>query len=606
MRMIRWLEFASGFSTASGACCRRRPRVVALVALSLAVGSAAGCSSAMTSWFNGFLDPSEVGSYGPFGREATLDIRSSLSLQDAPSGVSALSEPQPEDLVPVVQEYKYRVGDSLNVRVYELLQRGTETAIQALVDETGSISIPVVGRFEVAGLTLPEIEAEVVDQLVRRGVLVDPQVIVEPAVRRGMSYTIYGTISQPNLYPLGQYDLRLLDAINIAGGLLDQVTEVYVVRGQKPVEPVLMSRSTVPGSVEARVLDGGLTLSDGQARGGLYAAAGRSGGRAVPPEPEGGEAPATRESGSGRAPVPVDEATPATPSVPQWIYRTGEWVDTRPRPSEAATTTAAPAVESAPAARRDLIETMIGPDQASSAATTPAVEPVPPSPSQPRWIYYNGRWIETAAPSSLPAEPPASGPAPVPAPVAEPPTQPAIDWSQVAGVNDHRVIKVSGSGLREGDPRQNIVVRAGDAIRVASGEFGEYYVMGQVQRPGAYSLTGRTITLKTAIAAAGNLAPLAWPANCTVYRRLGDREQMIQLNLDAIFAGREQDCFLKQDDLILVGTHPVAPFLAVLRNAFRASYGFGFVYDRNFADIDSYNQKINPDNLPKQNPNLFR
>ena len=556
----------------------------------------------MTSWFNGFLDPSEVGSYGPFGREATLDIRSSLSLQDAPSGVSALSEPQPEDLVPVVQEYKFRVGDSLNVRVYELLQRGTETSIQALVDETGSISIPVVGRFEVAGLTLPEIEAEVVDQLVRRGVLVDPQVIVEPSVRRGMSYTIYGTVSQPNLYPLGQYDLRLLDAINIAGGLLDQVTEVYVVRGKPPAEPVLMSRSAPPGSPETRISDGGLTLSDGHARGGLYASAGRSAVRAVPPDPAGFEGSATREAVRGRAPTPADEATPATPSLPQWIYRNGEWVDTRPRPAEVATPPAGGAPDSAPAARRDLIETMIGPGPGPAPVTTPAVEPVAPSPSQPRWIYYNGRWIETEAPSSLPAEPPASSPMPVP----EPPTQPAIDWSQVAGVNDHRVIKVSGNGLREGDPRQNIVVRAGDAIRVASGEFGEYYVMGQVQRPGAYSLTGRTITLKTAIAAAGNLAPLAWPANCTVYRRLGDREQMIQLNLDAIFAGREQDCFLKQDDLVLVGTHPVAPFLAVLRNAFRASYGFGFVYDRNFADIDSYNQKINPDNLPKRNPNLFR
>ena len=186
-------------------------------------------------------------------------------------------------------------------------------------------------------------------------------------------------------------------------------------------------------------------------------------------------------------------------------------------------------------------------------------------------------------------------------------TQPSIDWAQVAGLTEQRVIKVSASALREGDPRHNIVVRPGDIIRLASGEFGEYYVMGQIIRPGAYSLTGRMITLKTAIAAAGNLAPLAWPTHCTVYRRLGDREQMIQVNLDAIFAGREQDFFIKQDDLILVGTHPVAPFLAVLRNAFRVSYGFGFVYDRNFADIDAYGGKINPANRPQSTfPNLFQ
>jgi hypothetical protein len=35
----------------------------------------------------------------------------------------------------------------------------------------------------------------------------------------------------------------------------------------------------------------------------------------------------------------------------------------------------------------------------------------------------------------------------------------------------------------------------------------------------------------------------------------------------------------------------VAGFLAVLRNAFRLSYGFGFVYDRNFADSDTFQAK---------------
>jgi hypothetical protein len=61
---------------------------------------------------------------------------------------------------------------------------------------------------------------------------------------------------------------------------------------------------------------------------------------------------------------------------------------------------------------------------------------------------------------------------------------------------------------------------------------------------------------------------------------------MIQVNLDRIFAGEDADFFIKKDDLIVVGTHPAAVFLAVVRNAFRLSYGFGFVYDRNFADVD--------------------
>jgi hypothetical protein len=44
----------------------------------------------------------------------------------------------------------------------------------------------------------------------------------------------------------------------------------------------------------------------------------------------------------------------------------------------------------------------------------------------------------------------------------------------------------------------------------------------------------------------------------------------------------------------------VAPFLFVIRNSFRFTYGFGFVYDRNFADKDSYSSKINPEVLEQQ------
>ena len=53
--------------------------------------------------------------------------------------------------------------------------------------------------------------------------------------------------------------------------------------------------------------------------------------------------------------------------------------------------------------------------------------------------------------------------------------------------------------------------------------------------------------------------------------------------------------YIKKDDVIRVGTHAVAPLLATIRNSFRLTYGFGFVYDRNFGDIDSFSGKINPE-----------
>jgi protein involved in polysaccharide export with SLBB domain len=99
-----------------------------------------------------------------------------------------------------------------------------------------------------------------------------------------------------------------------------------------------------------------------------------------------------------------------------------------------------------------------------------------------------------------------------------------------------------------------------------------------------YSLTGRQITVKMAVSAAGNLTPLSWPENSILIRRVGhNQEQVIPLNIEAIFKGEASDVFLKPNDLLAVGANWRTPFLAMLRSAFTFSYGFGFTYDRNFA-----------------------
>ncbi|HKQ47537.1 MAG TPA: SLBB domain-containing protein [Phycisphaerae bacterium] len=152
----------------------------------------------------------------------------------------------------------------------------------------------------------------------------------------------------------------------------------------------------------------------------------------------------------------------------------------------------------------------------------------------------------------------------------------------------NRVIMIDVEDLMNGVPSQNIVVRPFDLIYVSHGAMGNYYMAGNVARPGAYELHGHGPTLKQAIASAGGFGPLAWPARAEIVRRLNDdEEQIIQVDLDAIFAGTEADVMLKPNDLVNVGSTALSPFLASLRNAFRFSYGFGFVYDRNFADGDT-------------------
>ena len=158
-----------------------------------------------------------------------------------------------------------------------------------------------------------------------------------------------------------------------------------------------------------------------------------------------------------------------------------------------------------------------------------------------------------------------------------------------------RLIRIPADKLSIGDPRYNIVIKPGDSIFVPVDVVGEFYVTGNVNRTGAVLLTGRPMTLKQAIAAAGGLGPLAWPKRCEIIRRIGRaEEQIVMVDLDKIASGEQPDFFIKPHDLINVGTHATARWRAVLRNAFRATYGFGFVYDRNFANKDFYGQTFNP------------
>jgi hypothetical protein len=124
----------------------------------------------------------------------------------------------------------------------------------------------------------------------------------------------------------------------------------------------------------------------------------------------------------------------------------------------------------------------------------------------------------------------------------------------------------------------------GDVIRVPEATQGVFYVGGQVRRAGSYNIPpeGR-MTIRRAIDAAGGLDALAWPERAELVRALGEgRQAIVSFNLRAIFSGHQPDIYVKPDDQINIGTSFWATPLAVIRNGFRASYGFGFILDRNF------------------------
>jgi hypothetical protein len=223
-----------------------------------------------------------------------------------------------------------------------------------------------------------------------------------------------------------------------------------------------------------------------------------------------------------------------------------------------------------------------------AAPQTPVPDEGEEQPGHVEWVFRDGKWVPVQV--GKPDVPELTRPA-APLIRTEPAEKPVgpferADTEREPG-DGTRLIRIPADKLLAGDPRYNIVIKPGDTIHVPVDVVGEFCIMGHVNRPGYFNMTGRPMTLKMAIAAAGGLGPLAWPKKVEVVRRIGEKhEAIVMLDLDKIASGEQPDIFIKPNDLINVGTHATSRWRAVLRNAFRATYGFGFVYDRNFADRD--------------------
>ncbi len=494
-----------------------------------------GCAASPT---NSFFDQTKV-----FGiDEYEAGIRRVLSPRDTPLGLAGAEEPTAEDLVATYSDYRLVRGDTLAVTIQDFF--GPQNPYSAVheVNPLGTIRLPELGTVKVVGLTEPEVEEELREQLTESGLMPRPMVTVFVQGKRGRLATVMGGVPAPGPYPIVSPDMRLLEFLGMIGGPTPMARTAYVIRTEAPVVAeggALPAEETMPAEegfvVPVPVEEDGVQPASFMTMAGM--------GR------RGQDAPATREADATRA--QLDEVMTGTTAAPATRGATEE----RERPFIFDPATG------------ELFEAEPG-DEESRRGDAPAEEEV----------------LE-------PAEPPTDT-------YAEP-----FDWDDAELLGpQQRVIEIDLQKLKAGDPSQNVVVRPRDVIRVPV-DTGVFYMMGEVNRPGVYALGGREVTAKQAIAIVGGFSPLAWPQRCELIRREPgtDREVTYRVNLDAIFAGLEDDFYLRDNDILNVGTHFVAPFLFVMRNSFRFTYGFGFVYDRNFADKDAYQAQTNPATLEQFN-----
>ncbi len=519
-----------------------------------------GCE--MHSW----MDPSVVGRWQR--TPVVLPILEKLDVIDEPSTEPpGLTQVLPEDLVPVVQEYIVGPGDLVTVTVFQLLVPGVESVQTRRVDELGQIRLPIVGAVQVEGRTPSELENDIADTLVQKGVLRDPTVSVIVQEQRQNTFSVIGESTYASTaigtYTIMGKEFRLLDAMSLARGVPGQIKKLYVIR------PAPSSAARGTGAPAAVTPQPTLPMPATSA----------------PPQPAAGTLnPADLIDGlmqNPQADVPVEKTaqtateTGAVTDAPAYINVDGKWVRVAPgtpvpQPTATQPATAAPTATTTPPVTPMVPMMGQGPVVPTASTTTPATAPTTTPVTQPPMTMEGGLTTTTDVtdPFAVPMEP-------------TPGTPKDILEAKARG---QRVIEIPYDKLLEGDTRYNIIIRPGDVIRVPPPVIGNIYIGGAINRPGTYSLPGdRDLTLQQLIFAAGNLGPTAIPERVDLIRRIGKTQQAtVRINLRAIFQGTAPDIFLKPNDTINIGTNFVATPLAVFRNGFRMSYGFGFVLDRNF------------------------
>ncbi|MHC4551385.1 MAG: polysaccharide biosynthesis/export family protein [Planctomycetota bacterium] len=488
---------------------------------------------------NDILDPTQVGRFEP--TPVVNVILNTLGVADEPSPVyEGAEDPTPEDLIDRDLDYVLGSGDIVRISIFELYNEGVSYVNEYTITETGRLSIPDVGILRAAGLSETRLEQEIAD-ILSPNLIKDPSVTVALLQSQNRFFSIMGQgVAQGGRFQYPRSTFRLTEAIALAGNLGDfNVSYIYISR-DVPADSI----NTADGADSFNL-------------------------RTIEPDAKKLE----QEM--------LEIITPSTHGNQQGILISSAEMITRGELESLAAPEGVEPVEATEAPLRDA-DSLLPNQQATRI----------------EWKLIDNKWVpvevegQTKEASALRPE--------VLSPEEMDWTQDSSDFPSDFGQDDigstntiTRVIVVPADRLLAGDPKYNIVIRPGDRITVPRDSVGEFWIGGNVNAPNAYSITGRPITLKQAVITAGGLNQIAWPKKVEVIRRLGKneaglwQEEIVLVDLNKIAMGLQPDFFIKPNDTINVGTHGTSRWLVQLRNAFRATYGFGFIYDRNFADSDA-------------------
>jgi polysaccharide biosynthesis/export protein len=135
---------------------------------------------------------------------------------------------------PDADQMRIGAGDTIRITVYQ----SPDLSLETRVNEGGAISYPLLGRVQLAGLSVTAAEQHIASELKRRDFVRDPQVIIVVTQVRANQINVLGQVGKPGRYPLDLAGMRISEVLALAGGVLAGVgSDTIVVTGTRDGRP---------------------------------------------------------------------------------------------------------------------------------------------------------------------------------------------------------------------------------------------------------------------------------------------------------------------------------------------------------------------------------
>lgn len=182
----------------------------------------------------------------------TLALAAFLSL------LGPASQAHAEERASPTAAYTLLPGDEVKVR----FPLNSELDTDGPIGPDGRVSVPLLGRVMIAGLTLDQAESRIDSALFNSGIVANARTSVSVANYAGVVY-VGGEVAQPGSVPITSA-LNPLQAITEAGGLLDTAkSEKIAIIRPNGTEPAVVLTVNMRKFVKSGLGGGGVRLQPG-------------------------------------------------------------------------------------------------------------------------------------------------------------------------------------------------------------------------------------------------------------------------------------------------------------------------------------------------------